>query len=250
MLTPERHRRILELLKNKNYISIHELVDTTGSSESTIRRDLSQLEDESRLVRVHGGAQAKHSKSEETTIMERQTAHLKEKEAIAIYAAEKVKPGECIFLDAGTTTSLMIPYLRKDIIVVTNGISLISSCMERRMETYVIGGKIKEKTNALIGKGAVDSLQAYRFDKAFIGMNGIHIQFGLTTPDPEEALIKRSAIALATESFVLADQTKFGQVTFSSVENFDAVTILTDGPVQNEQLAEYQRLTKIEVVNK
>lgn len=250
MHTPERHRQILERLKKQHFVTIRELIEETHSSESTIRRDLSQLEDENRLVRFHGGAQAIQSKSLETTILERSSEHSSEKTAIAKYAAAKVEPGDCIFLDAGTTTSHMIPYLRQDIIVVTNGISLIQPCLDRELEVYLIGGKIKVRTNALIGTGAAESLKAYRFDKAFIGINGIHIKDGLTTPDPEEAYIKRLAMELSSKAFVLADAFKFGHVTFSHVQDLSSAVIITDGFEDADELREYQKSAKIEVVTK
>ncbi len=248
--TPERHKQILDLLKTQHFVTIRDLVEETSSSESTIRRDLSQLEHENKLLRFHGGAQAIQSKSVETSIGERTTERFTEKHAIAEYAVAKLEKGDCIFLDAGTTTSHIIPLLREDIIVVTNGISLIQPCLERDLEVYLIGGKIKNKTNALIGTGAVESLKSYRFDKAFIGINGVHPKYGLTTPDPEEAQIKRLAMELSSQAFVLADASKFGQVTFSHVQDLSSAVIITDDFEDEEELKMYRKKAKIEVVKK
>lgn len=248
MLTPERYQLILNIVKDKKIATIHELVEGTQSSESTIRRDLIQLEKENKLARFHGGAELARSKSEETTITERSSSYFFEKKAIAKRAADLVQHGDCIFLDAGTTTYHMIEYLRKDIIVVTNGLSLIEACLEHQLETFVIGGKVKARTNAFIGKGATDGLGAYRFDKSFIGMNGIHPTFGYTTPDPEEAVIKKMAIELSNKAFVLADQSKFGKTAFSLVDHLKSATIITNDSEDQEFLSEYKQLTQIEVV--
>ncbi|TCP20861.1 DeoR family transcriptional regulator [Scopulibacillus darangshiensis] len=248
MLTPERHKLIMEIIKEKKVAAIQDLVEGTGSSESTIRRDLVQLEKENKLLRFHGGAQLAGSKSEETTINERSLASLNEKMAIAKHAAGLVQAGDCVFLDAGTTTYHMVEHLRKDILVVTNGLSLIDHCIDKDLETYVIGGKVKPKTNAFIGKGAIDGISAYRFDKCFIGMNGIHPDFGYTTPDPEEAMIKQTAIHLSNKAFVIADESKFGRTSFSKVHDLGAAAIITNAVQDLKSLSEYRKLTQIEMV--
>ncbi|MBM7646680.1 DeoR family fructose operon transcriptional repressor [Scopulibacillus daqui] len=248
MLTPERHRLILELIKENKIVTIHQLVEATKSSESTIRRDLIQLENENKLARFHGGAQIIKSKSEETSIGERLSANFTEKKAIAKKAAAYVENGDCIFLDAGTTTYYMIEYLPKETIVVTNGLSLINECLDKGLETYTVGGRAKAKTRAFIGKGALEGINAYRFDKCFIGINGIHLKFGYTTPDPEEAMIKKAAIDLANKAYVLADWSKFNQVSFSFVHNLDSASIITDRLGNQEEIKQFSQITTIETV--
>ncbi|MFC7394651.1 DeoR/GlpR family DNA-binding transcription regulator [Scopulibacillus cellulosilyticus] len=248
MLTPERQQLILKFIKENKIATIHQLVKETDSSESTIRRDLIQLEKENKLVRFHGGAQMIKSKSEETSISERLTANFSEKKAIAGKAAEYVEKGDCIFLDAGTTTFHMIEFLRKDTIVVTNGLSLVNECLDRGIETYVVGGRVKSKTKAFIGKGALEGISAYRFDKSFIGINGIHLNFGYTTPDPEEAMIKKAAMDLSNKAYVLADRTKFNQVSFSFVHDLNKASIITDSLGDHEEINQYNQITTVETV--
>ena len=90
----------------------------------------------------------------------------------------------------------MIEFLPlKDIVVVTNGLMHLKPLLNKGISTYLIGGLAKQNTNAFIGRGALASLDLYRFDKCFMGVNGIHPQFGYTTPDQEEAMVKQKAIA-------------------------------------------------------
>ncbi|WEG13038.1 DeoR/GlpR family DNA-binding transcription regulator [Pullulanibacillus sp. KACC 23026] len=248
MLTPERHRVILDLINNQRVATVQELAEATSSSESTIRRDLLQLESEGKLTRFHGGAESVNMRSEETAFIEKVNQNQSEKAAIGQYAAKLVQPGDCIYLDAGTTTAQMIPHLNLNTIVVTNGLSVVESCLIRGLKTYLVGGEIKEKTRAVIGSGAVLSLHAYRFDKCFLGMNGVDHLHGFTTPDPEEASVKQMALKLATESYVLADASKWGKVSFSFVSDLESSTLITNAVSDMERLRAIQAKTHVEVV--
>ncbi|MBM6618923.1 DeoR family transcriptional regulator [Bacillus suaedaesalsae] len=248
MLTPERHRIILELLELKHVIKLQDLVEATNTSESTIRRDLDQLEKDKKLKRVHGGASLLTQKGEELSISEKSTKNLHEKEAIARYAASLIHDGDCIYLDAGTTVFQMIPHIKaKEIKVVTNGLTHLEALLDQNITTFLTGGYIKKKTKALVGAGAMNGLKEFRFDKSFIGVNGIHLEYGFTTPDPEEASIKGLAIHLGQKTYVLADNTKFNEVTFAKVANLNEATILTND-IDAEILSKYKSKTSIEVV--
>ncbi len=248
VLTPERHHIILELLRRKHSVKIQEFAEKTNSSESTIRRDLSQLEKEKKLKRVHGGASIVQQKAQELSILEKSMINTNEKNIIAKYAANLINNGDCIYLDAGTTSYQMIPYIvSKKIKVVTNGFTHLDALLEKEIETYIIGGYVKNKTRALIGSGAIDSLSRYRFDKCFIGVNGIHLDYGYTTPDPEEAKVKRTAMNLAQETYVLADDSKFNEVAFAQISDLKQATIITN-QVEQEILDDFLKQTKIKVV--
>ncbi|MCD8511734.1 MAG: DeoR/GlpR family DNA-binding transcription regulator [Bacillus sp. (in: Bacteria)] len=248
MLTPERHQIILDLMKERGVVKLHELVEATAASESTIRRDLSQLEDEKKLKRVHGGASLLQRKGEELSVTEKVAKNRKEKENIAQYAASLINDGDCIFIDAGTTTLQMIAHITaKDVKVVTNGLTHLDELLEKDIDTYLTGGFIKQKTKALIGSGAIEGLQQYRFDKSFIGVNAIHPDYGYTTPDPDEALVKKTAITLAQETFILADRSKLNEITFSKIVDLKEGTIITDETDQ-EILAPYGNKTSVKVV--
>ncbi|WNS74583.1 DeoR/GlpR family DNA-binding transcription regulator [Bacillus sp. DTU_2020_1000418_1_SI_GHA_SEK_038] len=248
MLTPERHQVILNLLKAKNVIKINELVEITNTSESTIRRDLSQLEEEKFLKRIHGGAARLQGKLQEPSMTEKSFKNLQEKRRIAQYAASLVEGGDCIFLDAGSTVTEMIPFLStKDIVVVTNGITHVDALLAKEIHTYLIGGYTKAKTKAIIGRGAIASLENYRFDKCFMGVNGIHPEAGFTTPDQEEAMIKQMAITISREAYVLADQTKFSEISFAKIADLHQASIITD-QLNIENKEQYVSKTKIKVV--
>ncbi|UKS64434.1 DeoR/GlpR family DNA-binding transcription regulator [Rossellomorea marisflavi] len=248
MLTDERHRIILDLLKDKETIKIHEIVDMTDASESTIRRDLTQLEQEKFLKRVHGGASRLQGKLKELSVSEKSSKNLHEKRLIGQYAASLIEDGDCIFLDAGTSTLSLIDYLPQlDIVVVTNGLTHVDLLLQKGFKTYLVGGMVKQTTKAMIGSGAVESLKHYRFDKAFMGANGIHAQYGFTTPDPEEAQVKRVAIELAREAMFLTDDSKFGEISFSKIVDIDKAMVITNA-LDEEQDTAIMKQTTIKVV--
>ncbi|MEL3974542.1 DeoR/GlpR family DNA-binding transcription regulator [Rossellomorea oryzaecorticis] len=248
MLTEERHRIILDLLKEKEAIKIQEIAEETNASESTIRRDLTQLEQEKYLKRVHGGAARLQGKLKELTVSEKTSKRLHEKSVIARHAASLVEEGDCIFLDAGTTTLGMIEFLPEiDIVIVTNGLTHVDALLQKGFKTYMVGGSVKPTTKAMIGSGAIESLQKYRFDKAFLGTNGVHPQYGYTTPDPEEAQIKKTAIELSREAMVLADDSKFGEIAFSKIADLEKAIVITNGSANDLDPA-YKKQTTVKVV--
>ncbi|MGN1396245.1 MAG: DeoR/GlpR family DNA-binding transcription regulator [Lactococcus garvieae] len=248
LLTTERHRIILELLSKQGIVSLKTIVQQTKSSESTIRRDLAFLEDNGLLRRVHGGARLPQSKFDEPTMQDKSDKSLVEKKAIAKSAVDTICDGDCVYLDAGTTVAHMLPFLvEKKIIVVTNGLMHIEALTNANIPTYLLGGRIKANTKAIVGSVAQESLKKYRFDKCFIGMNGVDLERGYTTPDPEESILKSIAMELSEEAFVLVDHTKFGGTFFSKVADIHEATIITDN---NDEmlLNQYKEKTKVKVV--
>lgn len=243
MLTKQRHQLILQRLSEQKVVKMKELVDLTDSSESTIRRDLTDLEAEGYLARVHGGATLIATPDEEPTFEEKRDRFVDEKVAIARKAATFIEDGMSIYLDAGTTTQAMVPFLEgKKIVVVTNSLPIANELFDLDIKTFVIGGELKRSTQALVGYNARESMMNYRVDLAFLGMNGIDLDAGYTTPDPEEALVKKTAIELAQTSYVLADASKIGKRTFSRVATLDAAQLITSS---DASMSSIQTITKV-----
>jgi DeoR family fructose operon transcriptional repressor len=247
LLEPERHQLIINLLKEKNTVKLHELVELTNSSESTIRRDLVQLEKGKFLKRVHGGASRLQSMLQEPTMTEKSSKNVHEKHQIAQYAASLVEEGDSIYIDAGSTNFEMIAFLPKNIVVVTNGLMHIEELLAKEIKTFLLGGYLKPTTKAIIGRGATESLKTYRFDKCFIGVNGIHPEYGYTTPDQEEAAVKQLALSLSRDAYVVADESKFSEVAFAKIADLKEANIITN--LLDDHLLElFHNQTNIKVV--
>ncbi len=133
-------------------MTLQELIDRTGSSASTIRRDLSKLQQLGKLQRVHGGAMLKENRMVEANLTEKLATNLDEKKMIAKIAANQINDNECLFIDAGSSTLELIKYIQaKDIIVVTNGLTHVEALLKKVLKTIMLGGQVKENTLATIG---------------------------------------------------------------------------------------------------
>lgn len=242
MLTEARQQAIMKLLEDQHTVSLQQLVGELEVSESTIRRDLSQMEEAGLLVRIHGGAKRVFRLDVESTYTDKVKQHADAKECIARYAANLVQDDEVIYLDAGTTTQAMIPFLKQArIVVVTNGVQQALRLAQQGIKTMMLGGQIKETTQAIIGSIAYEQLEDYYFDRVFMGMNGVDDEWGYTTPDVEEATIKRKAMQQGNKVYVLADSSKLGKVSFSRVAEIAAATLITAKMSEQQRI----RLTKV-----
>lgn len=248
MLTNERHDFILNLLEEKRTVKLQELVEKTDASESTLRRDLTELENMGKLERVFGGAILPSRNLQEPSIADKSTRNLMEKKAVAEFAATFVQEGDSVFLDAGTTTLQMIPFLKdKNPVVVTNGLPLAESLNDHGITTYLTGGLLKPRTGAFVGSGTLMALGTYHFDICFLGVNGFHMEYGYTTPDPEEAAIKRMASSHSKMTYMLADHSKIHKVSFAKIMDLQEASLIVDRLEAADQ-AEFEKLTSVKVV--
>lgn len=238
MLTQERQDRIVEIVNEKSTVTVGELSEILEASESTVRRDLIRLDRIGLIKKVHGGAtsQGVTSSIVEADMNTKLSLNVKEKEAIGRAAAALITNEDFVFIDAGTTTLVMTDAINEGVraTFVTNGIVHAKKLIQKGLKAYIIGGQIKLSTEAVVGTEAISNMSRFNFTKAFIGVNGITAERGFTTPDPEEAAVKASAMARCRKNFVLADHTKFDKVcpvTFAELEN---AVIITDELENNE----------------
>lgn len=177
-----------------------------------------------------------NEKALEPGMEEKTSKNIQQKMMIARLAAQEIKNGECIYLDAGTTTLAIIPFIEAtDVTVVTNGLSHVEALVGKRIRSYLLGGMMKMHTKAVIGSIALQNMDHFRFDKCFLGTNGVDPEMGYTTPDPEEAMVKRRAHQLSGKSYVLADSSKIGEITFAKLFDLEEADLIT------EQMPEHWR---------
>ena len=175
MLTEERFAKILSILESMGSVTVQQLMTELNASESTIRRDLNALDANGQLTKVHGGAILKTMaySTKDDNVVSRKEKNRDAKNKIAKYAAEQIAPGDFVYLDAGTTTELMIEYITShQAVFVTNAISHAKRLAERGFTVYLLGGEFKAVTEAIVGEEAVAALEKYNFTKGFWGANG------------------------------------------------------------------------------
>jgi DeoR family fructose operon transcriptional repressor len=245
MFEEERLHRIAEYVQNKSRASVLELCDLFQVSESTVRRDLKELENRNVLKRTHGGAVNFNTVGFEPTYSEKEDKYKDEKERIAKRAAEFIEDGDSLIIDSGTTTQYLAYELSKfkDLTVVTNSINLIQKLSALQgINIISTGGMLRTNTMALAGPMAEKSLERIRVDKAFIGTNGLNLEAGLTTPNMVEASIKQKMISVADQVFIMADHTKIGCVSFAKFgELSDIDACITGNMIPKEDILELER---------
>ncbi|EFX53287.1 transcriptional regulator, DeoR family [Streptococcus cristatus ATCC 51100] len=244
MLKSKRKQLILEKVTKDKFVSLEYLVKALDTSESTVRRDLDELESERKLRRVHGGAESLHFLQEEESNQEKSIKNIQEKTRIAQKAASLIQEYDVIFIDAGTTNELLVNELHDpSVTVVTNSIHHATKLVERNIPTVIIGGVVKRSTDASIGGVALNQIGQLNFDKAFIGMNGIDDGF-FTTPDMEEGAVKRAILENTKRTYVLADASKLGQTSFAKVAPISRARLITN-QTESEVIQKIKEKTEV-----
>lgn len=235
MLTEERFSKICSILERNGSATVQQLMTELDASESTIRRDLTALDASGQLTKVHGGAVLKRNaySTKDEKVTNRKELNKEAKIKIAKYAAGLIEAGDFVYLDAGTTTERMIDYItNKQAVFVTNAITHAKRLAENGFTVYLLGGEFKAVTEAIVGEEAVTTLDKYNFTKGFWGANGISIQKGFSTPEVKEALVKKKAMENCRQCYVLADDSKFGQISSVTFASFESADVITNGPLQ------------------
>jgi len=247
-LSVERRMEIVKIINMHKSVTVAEIVEWIGASPATVRRDLTWLDEQGLIVRTHGGATAIDYPSQ--TILrriipayeQRLNEYTEEKQSIGQCAAENIHDGETIILDASSTNHFVLPFLAKkrDLTVITNSLYISKELMtisETNPSLTVIcsGGTLFMRSYSFIGMIAEQALSQFYVDKAFIGLRGISLHHGLTSPFPEEIPIKRQMIKCAKQVFILADHSKFNVTSASLIAPLNIVhTLITDVSVTPE----------------
>ena len=235
MLSEQRHRMILDVLEEKRSVTVAELADLLDISESTARRDITVLDRAGRLVKVFGGAIAADNVylSAEPTVAQKSEINLEEKKQIARYAASLIQPQDFVYLDAGTTTGYIIDFIEEtEASFVTNAVAHAQRLAAGGLRVILVGGTLKSSTEAVVGTTAVMMLKDYHFTRGFFGTNGVSRTAGFTTPDSDEALVKRTAMEQCRKAYVLCDHSKFNTVSSVTFAQLSAGIVLTDEPAE------------------
>ncbi|KIL38793.1 hypothetical protein SD70_24225 [Gordoniibacillus kamchatkensis] len=217
LIGEQRKRTILDLLHAKGNVTSSALVRQLGVSKETVRKYLDELEQEGLLRKVYGGAIALSASRDEPPYLERMTLHRDEKNKIGRRAATLVQDGDVLFLDEGTTLMAMIPYLvQRGLTILTNFFPSASLLIERlhqgRFDGRVIflGGEIQAEHARTAGSMTEEWLDRHYVDKAFISVDGLHADAGLTSIDAGKAGVSRKAVMHAAEAIAVADFSKLG----------------------------------------
>ena len=231
MRQAERVAAVLEVLAAEGTVDVTALVERLGVSAATVRRDLQLLEEQRMLSRTHGGAVA-HDVLYELPLRYKAARHQVEKQRIAAEAATRVADGAVVGLTGGTTTTEVARAIldRRGITVVTNALNIAGELAIRAdLKLVVTGGTARSESYELVGPVAEQALERLNLDVAFVGVDGISLEAGLTTHHEIEAHTNRTMIERARLVVVVADSSKLGRVAFAQICPLDAVDeLITD----------------------
>ncbi|KAF0846414.1 DeoR/GlpR family DNA-binding transcription regulator [Nocardia caishijiensis] len=238
MYAEERQQAIATLIGQRGRVSVAELADKYGVTTETVRRDLAVLDRIGLIRRVHGGAVGAGALTTiELGTVERDSTRAVEKDRIAELAVRYLPAsGGSVLLDAGTTTARVAAALPVDLdlVAVTNSLPVATRLTGYAgVRTHLLGGRVRGVTQAAVGAETLRVLGELRVDVAFLGTNALTVRHGLSTPDPEEAAVKRAMIAAADRVVVVADATKIGRedfVSFGTTADIDVLVTDTDIP--------------------
>ena len=244
--TERRAQLILQQLLRVGKISVASLAKRLKVSPTTIRRDLAELEERGLLRRSHGGAVPIQRLLYEpfrhlSYYHEQERQHGAEKRRIGLVAAELVKDGDILAIGAGTTATQVARSvcLHKGITILTNAVNVAMELSHRDdLKVFVTGGFLSGDWFALVGAPAIQNAGEMFVDKVFIGVDGIHIDHGLTTNYPDQATIHRAMMRQARQRIVVADHTKIGDIGTALIAPVkDVDLIITDKSVTAKSLA-------------
>ena len=244
----DRSSLILQELLRNGKVSVEDLAKGFNVSAATIRRDLTELEQQGLLRRNHGGAvliapMLYEAFRHVSSFQEQEQQCVAEKRRIGLMAANLVTDGEIIAIGAGTTTTQVARSMRhrKGITVVTNAINIAMELSHLpEIEVSMTGGSLSGDWFALVGDVAQRNISEMFFDKAFIGVDGAHAEHGLTTNYPDQAAIHRAMMRQARQRIVLADHRKIGTIGRSLIwPTSDLDKLVVDKSTTDEAIAPF-----------
>lgn len=232
----KRHKYILNQLKINGYVKVQDLSESLGVSDVTIRKDLRTLEKQKLLVRTHGSASALTALITDRHIDEKEKLFSVEKERIAAYSNDLLESNDKIVIASGTTLLTFAHHidLQKILTVITSSVKVsLTLSYHPNIEIVQLGGALRKNSVSVVGNYAELILDTLSCNKLFLGVDGIDLNYGLTTSNVSEAYINQKMIEVSDEVIVLTDSSKFGQRGFCKIcglEKIDHIVTDTGAP--------------------
>jgi DeoR/GlpR family transcriptional regulator of sugar metabolism len=249
MLPHARRAQIVDYLKSVKTATSESLSRMFGVTEETIRKDLNYLNDKGLVIRSFGGAMIKEEYDPSLAV--RTVSSLEEKKAIARAALKLVGHGECIVLDAGSTTIELARLINSDSdnVIITNSLEILNILSKiEGISIISTGGTLRKRSMSFIGQITESSIGNFNISEAYISAKGISIQEGVMDTNEAEASVKRKMLDVAKRTTLLADSTKFSKLAYVTVCPIGKISRIITDPGIDPLIAEKYRAAGIEVV--
>ncbi|HFI0149301.1 TPA: DeoR/GlpR family DNA-binding transcription regulator [Streptococcus suis] len=249
MLMEERHRKILDILAREKHVLVTNLASELKTSQATIRSDLNNMANQKLLIRTHGGA----SVIDHNTILKDRTFNLRtqinqsQKKTIAELAFQQIRSGDAILIDGSSTCYELAKLLVQSnlkLTVLTNGFATADLLKDSpNITTILIGGVVKQTSNAIESTLGADILKKINIRKLFISAHSFSVENGLSDFNLYEVELKKLMLANTTEHFALVDSSKLEKTSSISFANWSQITyLITDNNINPAFLQKYQSL--------
>ena len=247
----DRINRIHELLKSVHNISINDLCDTFQVSKNTIRRDIAELEQQGLIKKVYGGIVLAEPSGSPEPFASRESRNADAKKQIARMAADFVHDGDVIYIDSGTTTMHMIPYLTEKhrLTIVTASVHVINAASNySNLNVLATGGSLVTPSKAFVGPQVIQVLRRYNISKVFLASTGISLEHGATNASPLECEIKRCLVEKDCEHFLLVDDSKFDIASLMSYCTLKEMQYIVTNKMPPEKYISYCTANHIQLI--
>jgi DeoR family transcriptional regulator, aga operon transcriptional repressor len=242
----QRHQYILDQLQKEGEVKVADLCEALDVSSVTIRKDLKFLEEKNLLFRTHGSATLKDPYVNDRSVAEKKLLKVNEKESIALKAAELVSNDEAVIIGSGTTMASLAYALRKKnrLTVLTAAMNVTLALIDHpEIELVQLGGIVRKSSSSVVGNYAEEMVRNFACSKLFLGVDGITLDFGLTTSNMMEAHLNREMMRVAQKTIVLADSSKFGKRGFGKICGIEDIDhIITDQDIPETTLRALETL--------
>lgn len=240
----ERHKYILDKLQSHGFVKVTDAAEDLKVTTVTIRRDLKALEEKGMLYRTHGSASPINPHMADRTVSEKEELNPQEKRAIAIEASKMVVPNDSIIMNSGSTVCAFAeeiePTQKLTVVTASLKASLILGSLEG-IKVIQLGGNYRESSMSVIGNFTSQLVEKVACSKFFLGVDGVDINFGVTTSNLEEAELNKAMMAASLKTIILCDSSKFGKKGFGKICNLDKIdTIITDSGISKSMKAELE----------
>lgn len=239
MLPIERQNKYLDLLSNKDVITISDFMSKFNISIETVRRDLSILEKQDKIEKVYGGAKLKRSLLSEPAMQDRMIHKIKEKDCIGRKCSEFIDDGDCIFIDSGSTTYHITKHIKdkKNLTIITNSIAVINELINTDFEIIIIGGKIRHEERSVVTFDYIFNFSELNIQKSFICAGGVTVENGISDFNMQEAVTRKKIIERSRKIYVAADSSKLGRDVMINIAPLDKINFIITDSFLNKGIA-------------
>lgn len=225
----ERHKYILNALQKEGFVKVVDIAKKLDVTTVTVRKDLKVLEEKGLLYRTHGSASPVNPHMVDRHVKEKEKIKIKEKQLIGACAARLIDEDDSIVVNSGSTICAFAEQIEPKgrLTVVTSSIKVTSILGENEGVNVVqLGGALRRSSMSVIGTSAFGFLENITCSKVFLGVDGVDLDFGVTTSNVEEAELNKAMMGVALKTIVLCDSSKFGRKGFGKICGLDRIDVV------------------------